>query len=172
MRRFAGAFLIAALALAANLVLERGGARVHGSATLEHERLRLRNDFKKPEEVVNYYCARDASGFVWSGLLDAERSAFTLWKEAPQRDSFYIASAYEIRRRKAADDAQQAVVDVHYTITGIGDGHGTRMPSPLPELKVTFNLKKISGSWKISKPESTQLSPVVLESKFPAISGN
>jgi DNA repair exonuclease SbcCD ATPase subunit len=57
----------------------------------EHQKLRVTNDFASPNEVVAYYAARDASGFVWSGLLDVERRAFTTWSEAPAQDTFYVA---------------------------------------------------------------------------------
>src|SRR5690349_9505755 len=63
---------------------------VIGSA-LQHERLQLENRYKNPEEVIRYYVNRDASGFIWSGLLDSERKAFTLWKEVPNHETFYIA---------------------------------------------------------------------------------
>lgn len=154
---------LAALALAAGATL--AVRELGASAQLEHERLRLRNDFKKPEEVVRYYCARDASGFVWSGLLDVERRAFTLWREAPQQDSFFIARKYDVVPLASA--GQSATVEVRYELTGIGDAHGTRMPPAQPELRIRFDLKKIDGAWKIAKPDAARLAPVVLESKFP-----
>jgi hypothetical protein len=136
------------------------------SSILEHERLRVRNTFKTPAEVVSYYCARDASGFVWSGLLDAERAAFTAWAEAPQQDSFYIASKYEVNPAEPAT-GDHASVRVRYELAGIGDAHGTRTPPPSRELSVTFDLKRVAGTWKIIKPDASEISPVVLESKFP-----
>ena len=151
-----GAALICGLGILSSL---------HSSVQLEHERLKLRNDFKNPEDVVRYYCARDASGFVWSGLLDSERRAFTLWREAPQQDSFYIAKKYDVVPLGGA--AQTATVEVRYQLTGVGDAHGTRLPAVQPEMRVKFSLKKIDGAWKIAKPGPESLAPVVLESKFP-----
>jgi hypothetical protein len=136
--------------------------------TGEHERLRIRNDFKTPEEVVEYYCARDASGFVWSGLLDAERAAFTLWQQAPQQDSFYIAKKYEIHPVKT-NSKDEAIVEVMYELSGIGDGNGSRVPKTGQDNqhRVRFDLRKVNGRWKIEKPSPNEIAPVVLESKFP-----
>ncbi|OFZ21977.1 MAG: hypothetical protein A2X94_16095 [Bdellovibrionales bacterium GWB1_55_8] len=133
-------------------------------AAVQHERLQFRNSFQTPEEVVKYYCARDASGFVWSGLLEVERRAFTLWQELPAQDSFYIAKAYEIAPAKTR--ANEALVEVRYDILGIGDAHGTIMPAPSAERRVTFRLVKNEGVWKISQPEAAAISPVILASKF------
>ncbi len=144
-----------------------GTSSLQGSV-LQHERLRVRNTFKTPEEVVSYYCARDASGFVWSGLLDAERKAFTTWGEAPSQDSFYVASDYKVNPgRLEGSTKDHAVVQVRYQVTGIADAHGTKMPAPRPELVVNFDLKKVGGAWKIARPAPGEISPVVLESKFP-----
>lgn len=137
--------------------------------TAEHQRLKFRNDFKSPEEVVGYYCGRDASGFVWSGLLDIERKAFTTWSEIPEQDTFYIAKKYQITVLPSSVAAKDvARVEVRYEITGMGDAHGTRMPSIEPELRVVFDLKRVGGAWKIMRPLPTEISPVVLESKFPS----
>lgn len=142
------------------------------SSVLQHERLRVRNNFKTPEEVVSYYCARDASGFVWSGLLDAERTAFTNWTDAPQADSFYIAQSYQVHPgQKPGLDPAQAAVSVSYRLLAMGDAHGTRMPPPRPDYSVIFDLTKINGAWNIVSPGSAQIAPVVLESKFPYASG-
>ena len=116
--------------------------------------------------MVRYYCGRDASGFVWSGLLDIERQAFTLWKEAPQRDSFLIAKKYEVKPARL-NGQDEAAVEVTYDLAGMGDPHGTRLPGPSNPYQVTFSLKKVNGAWKIERPESAQISPVVMESKFP-----
>jgi hypothetical protein len=157
---------LAALALLA-LSGALGTSSLQGSV-LQHERLRVRNTFKTPEEVVSYYCARDASGFVWSGLLDAERKAFTVWSEAPSQDSFYVAKNYEVNPGRLEGGAHdRAVVQVRYQVTAIADAHGTKMPVPRPELVVNFDLQKIGGAWKIARPAPTEISPVVLESKFP-----
>lgn len=155
------------LFMAAGLSLLSGPSSVQSSA-LEHERLRFRNTFKTPEEVIGYYCARDASGFVWSGLLDAERKAFTVWREVPQNDSFYIARKYDISPSRAVDGKKdQAIVDVRYELEAIGDAHGVLVPAPTSPLVIRFNLKKMDGAWKIAKPDSTEIAPVVLQAKFP-----
>ena len=145
-----------------------GTSSLQGSI-LEHERLRVRNNFKTPEEVVSYYCARDASGFVWSGLLDAERKAFTLWSEAPAQDSFYVAREYKVKPGRLRDSSH-AVVDVLYDLTAISDAHGSKLPVPKSEFTVHFDLKRVQGAWKITLPLSNEISPVVLESKFPLAS--
>ena len=145
-----------------------GSSSLQGSI-LEHERLRVRNNFKTPEEVVSYYCARDASGFVWSGLLDAERKAFTVWPEAPAQDSFYVAREYQVKPGKLRDSSH-AVVEVKYELTAIADAHGAKMPVPKPEFTVRFDLQRVQGAWKITLPSSQEISPVVLESKFPLAS--
>lgn len=135
------------------------------AATEGHERLRVRNTFKNPEEVVSYYCARDASGFIWSGLLDIERKAFTVWKEAPQQDSFYIAKDYHIKVLKNSGAFAQVQVD--YDLLGVGDANSARMDPPVPVYKVVFQLKKIESLWKIEKPDPGEISPIVLKAKFP-----
>jgi hypothetical protein len=155
------------IAPVAALLALAGVSALEAAPTPEHERLRLRNDLKTPAEVVRYYCGRDASGFVWSGLLDSERKAFTTWTDVPQQDSFFIAKSYEVIPR--ATEGDRATVEVKYEVTGIGDAHGTRLPPPAPELRVVFDLKRVNGAWKIARPEYTAISPVVLESKFPGL---
>ncbi|MEK6706167.1 MAG: hypothetical protein AABZ06_10290 [Bdellovibrionota bacterium] len=138
------------------------------SQPLEHEPLRFKNTFRVPEDVIRYYCARDASGFVWSGLLEIERKAFTLWKDIPQQDSFYIANKYEVMPGKfTSQRSDEAVVEVMYEVTAVGDANGTIMPLSDKEYRVTFTLRKDHGAWKISEPGPALISPVVLESKFP-----
>ena len=138
------------------------------SSMQQHERLRVRNDFKTPEEVVNYYCARDASGFVWSGLLDIERRLFTLWKQVPQAESFLVAKHYQLKpTRKSASSADTATIEVSYDVVGTADAQGAMVPASKKDYSVTFTLRKISGQWKIESPTPDQISPVVLESKFP-----
>lgn len=132
------------------------------------QRLKLRNDFKSPEDVVRYYCERDAAGFVWSGLLDAERAAFTLWKHSPQQDSFIIAKRFQVLPGAPLNpNAEEATIEVLYDISGVGDAHGTRMPSSEVSKRVRFGLRKVGGQWKITSPESHQISPIVVEAKFP-----
>lgn len=138
------------------------------SSLLAHERLRVRNVFKSPEEVVAYYCARDASGFVWSGLLDSERTAFTRWREPPSVDSFLIAKSYQVHpSERIKHDNNRAAVEVSYDLLGIGDAHGTRSPPPQLTYKVVFDLSRVNGAWKIVKPDFAEIAPVVLEAKFP-----
>jgi hypothetical protein len=147
------------------LLMEGGIATVRSSVNIEHQRLLPKNTFKSPDEVVRYYCARDASGFVWSGLLEIERRNFTLWNEVPQTDSFYIAKSYEVGKPKI--QGEQASVPVTYQLVGVGDAFGTKNPPKITPYQVTFNLVKQSGSWKIRSPDSGEIAPVVVEEKFP-----
>lgn len=133
----------------------------------QYQKLKLKNDFKSPEEVVRYYCDRDASGFVWSGLLESERKEFTVWRSVPNHDSFFIAKRFEVVPQGTPNPTtENATVEVRYELAAIGDAFGTRVPSPVKDMKVTFNLKKVDGAWKIAQPEPDKLAPVVLESKF------
>lgn len=133
----------------------------------EHERLRPKNTFKLPEEVVEYYAARDASGFVWSGLLDIERRAFTLWKDVPQAEQFLVAKKYQVSpSREKNGSKDHALVEVKYELVGMSDAHGTMRPATNSDYRVTFDLAKVGGLWKIEKPDAAQVSPVVLQSKF------
>jgi hypothetical protein len=142
------------------------------------------NDFASPNEVVAYYAARDASGFVWSGLLDVERRAFTTWSEAPAQDTFYVASSYTVGKPKIQGD--EATVEVRYQIEGVADGHGTLEPSREKTLVITYTLVRGQGSsggralagttaataassWKISKPDAPEVSPIVVRNRFPLV---
>lgn len=147
------------------LLLEGGIATVRSSVNIQHQRLLPKNTFKTPDEVVRYYCARDASGFVWSGLLEVERRNFTLWNEVPQADSFYIARSYEVGKPKI--QGEQASVPVTYQLVGVGDAFGTKNPPKVTPYLVTFNLVKQAGAWKIRSPDSGEIAPVVVEEKFP-----
>ncbi len=147
------------------LLLEGGGATVRSSVNIQHQRLLPKNTFKTPDEVVRYYCARDASGFVWSGLLEIERRNFTLWSDVPQADSFYIAKSYEIGKPQI--QGEQASVPVTYELVGAGDAFGTRNPPKVTPYQVTFNLVRQSGSWKIRSPDAAEIAPIVVEEKFP-----
>lgn len=147
-----------------------------------HQKLRVVNDFASPSEVVAYYAARDASGFVWSGLLDVERRAFTTWSEAPAQDTFYVASSYSVGTPKVQGD--QATVEVRYQIEGVSDAHGTLEPARDKTLVVTYTLVRgaaaapagrslaagsAAAAWKISKPEATEVSPIVMRNRFPLV---
>ncbi len=132
--------------------------------TGEHQHLVFQNHFHKPEEVIEYYCNRDASGFVWSGLLEVERKAFTLWQSIPQNDSFYIAKDFRIH--SAVVSGSNAKVQVDYSVIAVGDAHGSRTPPFSPIYSVTFELKRVGGSWKIQSPHPSEIAPVVLEDKF------
>lgn len=160
--------LLAAASLAAVTLAAPAPAHSREIASLEGiQRLKIDNDFEKPEDVVQYYCARDASGFVWSGFMDLERVAFTTWQTMPQFETFYIARDYRlIKPDQPGPDPRFAEIDVVYDIVAIGDGHGTRMPAPNPQHRVTYNLKLVGGRWKIVSPSANSLSPVVVESKF------
>ena len=132
-----------------------------------HETLRLENHFSQPEKVVEYYCARDAQGFVWSGLLQGEIQAFTTWDEAPQSDSFYIAKGYKVLpNQRVGHNPNHVTVEVQYDLRAIGDANGTRVPAPNQDFRITFDLRKVNGRWKINLPLPHQISPVVLESRF------
>ncbi|MBI3535840.1 MAG: hypothetical protein HY072_10200 [Deltaproteobacteria bacterium] len=121
------------------------------------------NHFKTPQELIEYYCARDGAGFYWTGMTEAERKNLTTWKEIPSHDSFLITKQYKIVPQKTAflDEAQ---IEVIYDLTDIGDAHGTRSPAAEKEYRVTFYLKKHYGRWKIQKPNASQIVPVLLES--------
>jgi hypothetical protein len=149
-----------------------GALSVPARADSGREHLRIRNDFRTPEEVIHYYCARDASGFVWTGLLDAERAAFTLWNQSPQQDSFYVAHDYKIQ--PAHVSGNEASVEVTYDLAGMGDAQGTRVPAAVfgvPKTRtVQFVLRRENGVWRIAKPDPGSLSPVIVEGKLPYVS--
>ncbi len=156
----------------ATLVALPGAWTDTARALEQHERLRVKNDFKNPEEVVKYYCARDASGFIWSGLLDIERRTFTEWKAIPQAESFLIANRYEITpARKIGGNADLAEVEVQYSLIGMSDAQGGMVPSTRSDHRVTFRLKRTGGRWKIISPSPEAISPIVLKSKFPFVAG-
>lgn len=155
-----------------------------GAGTSEHQRLRVTNDFASPNEVVAYYAARDASGFVWSGLLDVERRAFTTWSEAPAQDTFYVASSYSVGQPKVTAKGDEATVEVRYQIEGIADAHGSLEPAHEKTLVITYTLvrgpanaagRALAGStgsataWRISKPDAPDVSPIVVRNRFPLV---
>jgi len=116
-----------------------------------HEPLRLKNTFQNPEDVVRYYCARDASGFVFTGLMDSERRAFTSWKTVPDADGFFVAKKYDVRKaRYPTKSPDVAEVDVEYELTGQSDAHGTYNPAPSGHRTVTFSLIRQDRIWRIS----------------------
>lgn len=129
----------------------------------EHVRLKFENDFKRPEDVVRYYVGRDASGFVWSGMLGIERKEFTAWEKTPQYDSFLIANHVDIQAGPI--QGADAKVIVQYVLSGVGDGRGASAQRTGEYHSVVFDLRKISGRWKIvsSPPQA----PVVVPDKFP-----
>lgn len=126
--------------------------------------LKIINDYKQPEEVLQYYCSRDAAGFVWAGMLEMERKAFTLWENTPMQDSFYVAKKYGIKTLSKTEKVAQ--IEVTYDLLSMSDVHGTRVPVKEPRLKVVFELKNVGGSWKIAQPIPQTLSPVVMEQFF------
>lgn len=138
----------------------------------EHERLRIHNTFQKPDEVVRYYCNRDASGFVWSGLLEVERKAFTFWSEVPAQDVMFVAKAFSVQTVRTT--FSEAWVEVKYDLAGYADAHGTYVPKQnmadiSSPYKVTFHLRKKDSQWKIMTPHPSKITPVVVDSKFPVL---
>lgn len=133
----------------------------------KHTQLRTQNTFSTPEEVVNYYCSRDSEGFILTGMLDSERSAFTHWRESPKSDSCYISKNHRLGpTRYLNPDRTLAEIPVTYDLAGIGDADGIQLPAPRPTHQVTFRLRKIDGRWKIESPTPSALSPVVSEGTF------
>lgn len=134
----------------------------------EHEPLRVRNTFQKPEDVVRYYCSRDASGFVWSGLLEIERRAFTFWNQVPEQDTMFVARSFRLGKVRLA--LQEAWIDVEYDLLGVADIHGTFQPSGKPPVrKVTFHLRKKDSTWRIVTPDASEITPVVVDRLFPVL---
>ena len=169
MRRRAPALILAPLlaALLAVVATELPSARA-AEQRVAIPRQRLANTFAKPEEVVEYYCSRDAAGFVWTGLLRKEVSEFTEWPEAPQHDSFLVARGYKVGRAEFIDkNGQEARVEVLYDMIGLGDAHGTWVPAIKKKERVIFELRKLDGAWRIRSPQPQSLSPVIVEGRFP-----
>lgn len=140
----------------------------HTNLKPAHEKLRVRNTFQNPEEVVRYYCNRDASGFVWSGLLEIERRAFTLWQAVPEREMMYVARSFDVAEARKQGD--RAWVDVEYDLVGMADIHGTFQPvARPPKRRVTFELRKAGTAWKIAAPDAAEITPVVVDRLFPVL---
>jgi hypothetical protein len=127
-----------------------------------HTPLRTRNDFKTPEEVVLYFCNRNAEGFLWLGLTESERKEFTLWKTVPSYDSYFLAKKFQIFPTRFLD-INRVEIQVEYDLTGLSDAHGTRMPPPQLKYRVTFELKKIQKKWLILEPSSSKIMPILKE---------
>lgn len=128
--------------------------------------LRLSNDFKTPEALIQYYCARDAWGFFWAGMMELERATLTTWKAAHAAETFFISKSTRISKAKFEGESK-ATVEVRYELEGIGDGFGTRAPASEPVRKVTFQLQKIGDQWRITGPEPEKLPPVVDQAHAP-----
>lgn len=127
---------------------------------------RFRNDFETPDEVVRYYVGRDASGYVWHGLLNAEREAFTTWEFGPRNESFLVANDIEIQPSEIESD--RASIVVHYKIQNMSDGNAVRSPLVPPEDHiVTFELELNDDQWRIVSPLPHEIVPVVLASSVP-----
>lgn len=137
-------------------------------AKSEDVKLKLRNDFSKPEDVIRYYTSRDAAGFVWAGMLNQEVKAFTTWPELAQHENFLVAKSFTIKpTRVFAKD--RVAIDVIYNIKYMSDFEGTEFEVKTPQLIRTFILAKISEKWKIIQPSPHDASPIILESNLPRI---
>jgi hypothetical protein len=140
-------------------------------ANASHEKLRFKNTFKTPEDVVRYYCARDASGFVYTGLLDVERRSFTLWTSVPEPEGFYVARSYKIGETSISGN--KATIPVTYDVIALSDAFGTQIPPSSRPLVVTFHLlRSADGQWKIQLPDSAEIAPVVLQGRFATAPSN
>lgn len=156
--------------LIALVVLGSAVAIGHGQASEKknHRELQTENRFSDPGEVLRYYCDRDASGFVWSGLLSAERSAFTTWNRSPEAELFLIADSYEILpvAEKRTSNTRRFEVRYH-GVSGTSDASGSIIPSKKKSHSVVFELRKVSGLWKIASPTPQEVLPVVLKDRLP-----
>lgn len=126
---------------------------------------RYRNDFATPDEVVRYYVGRDASGYVWHGLLDAEREAFTTWEVSPQSESFLVANIIEIEPSEI--ESSKASILVRYKIQYMSDGNAILSAVPAEDRLVTFYLELSDDRWQIVSPSPSAIQPVVLASSVP-----
>jgi hypothetical protein len=138
-----------------------------------------KNTFPSPEAALRHFCARDAWGFVWSGLLRKEIEALTLWKTPPLSDGFHVIQGYSLGATVKLS-ANEVEIPVTYQSLGTGQGNGAFVPAgrnpaagrsgppePVTEI-VRYRLRKVQGQWKITSPEATQIEPRVLVEFSPA----
>lgn len=130
----------------------------------KYPHLKIENNFSDPLSVLNYYLERDAYGFIWSGLLNIERTEFTQWNTAPQSESFQVAKHYLVKKIRAS--STEALYEVTYDLLYQSDQYETRIPASQRQLKVEYRLNKVSGKWKITSPHSSKIIPIVIKGKF------
>lgn len=154
-------FLVTALLIGQLYTLVVGSVALASTPTQPPQRLKMINDFKTAEEVVRYYCARDAAGFIWAGMIDQEVREFTVWDRAPSQDIFFLARKYEVGAAK--QKGTEAWVEVKYNVSAVSDRFSTRTPTEQANYSVQFVLKQVGKQWKIVKPDPALLAPVVVE---------
>lgn len=130
-----------------------------------HTPLKIQNAFERPEQVLDHFIARDSEGFVWSGLLEKERTEFTTWKQVPRRDAHYLADSFKITPVGSAGPGRAEFL-VRYSGVVQVDAAGTEVPLSPSSLEVTFVLVRQEGKpWRISAPDSERFSPVLLRKR-------
>ena len=139
----------------------------------ERPKLIVSNQFESPESVLRHYCARDAWGFIWSGMMQAELRALTQWKFAPQTEGFQVIQGYSFGTTQVVSPSEVSI-PVTYQVLGVGQASGAFVPLDTEALQhartqtVRYRLRKINGRWKIVSPEPTQIEPRVLVEYSPA----
>jgi len=132
-----------------------------------YRKIEFKNQYQDPQDVVRYFCERDASGFVWSGLLGIEIQEFTNWPRALGHSEFYIAKSYKIQPTTYPNkNSETAFVKVIYNLLAIGNANNTRLPVNENKKIINYKLKKLNGKWKIISPAFYEIYPIVVESKF------
>jgi len=129
--------------------------------------MRTRNTFSSATEVLHYFLTRDAArAYADVGMLDAERTAFTEWTEAPHAESHYIAKSYRIAtarpREETVNGHRETRLVVEYKLVGLRDAGGGMFPLPETTHRVEYRLRK-RDRWRIVAPEAELVIPVVVE---------
>jgi hypothetical protein len=133
----------------------------------------VKNTFESPEAVLRHFCARDAWGFVWSGMMAAEVRALTQWKFAPQTEGFQVIQGYSFGPTQSRGP-DEVLIPVTYQVLGVGQASGAFVPLDSEALQaartqvVRYRLTRVAGRWKIVSPEPTQIEPHVLVDYSPA----
>jgi len=102
-----------------------------------------------PASVVAAYIEADGEGLALDGDTADAVLKYTAWKETPGWDSYTVIKSYDIG--EVGHTGNKASVQITYHV--VGQVSGPEFTVKSSEEKVTFELEKKNGKWRITDPQ-------------------
>jgi len=102
-----------------------------------------------PASVVAAYIEADGAGKALDGDTCSQVLRYTVWPDAPGRDTFTVIKSYDIG--EVGWTGNKASVQITYDV--LGPLSATTFTSKPTKEEVSFDLERTKGRWKIVGPQ-------------------